>query len=361
MHVALLANTAWLDEELPVFQHLVVGLIDELVRVAQVVPESLAPSECSVFGERVPWGETRWRWLNHRRMSQLHGTLEDLGVTVIHALDGRMWRGALALSERLQVPAVLSANSRLDVPLAAQLGTKLDPARTLLTPTTTPLAEGLREAIGDKVEVQVLPQGVHVPAMETSCKIAEARAVVVSGNGLMDRYYDALLHALQRVVHSHPQVQFFFDGQGADQSLIWREAQRRGLAANLSMVPRRLGHREMLLRTDVLLHPQPQGRARGITLQAMARGLPVVAMADPWLDHLIDGTTCWTVTEPTSEGFLAPVQRCLEDMKAAADLGERAREWVRENRIASSQIRQTLHAYRSLTGEGIPIATGAVE
>ncbi|MEQ9460666.1 MAG: glycosyltransferase [Phycisphaeraceae bacterium] len=359
MQVALLANTAWLDEELPMFQHLIVGLIDEQVRVVQVVPSSLAVSECSVFGERLPWNETTWHWINQRRLRQLMDPLMDLQVNALHALDGRMWRAAGYLSRELGVPAILTANSHFDIPLARQLAPRLDPARTILLPTTDPIAEGLREAVGDRIEVQKIALGVYSPKNEKACNISEARAVVISGNGLMDRYYDALLNAIKRVQHHHPQVQFFFDGQGADQSLIWREAKRLGLSANTSLVPRRLGHREMLLRTDVLIHPQPQGRARGITLQAMAKGLPMIAMADPWLDHLIDDQTAWVVTNPTAEGFFDPLQRCLSDPSSARGLGERAQAWVHKNRLASAYIRRTLRAYRSLTGEGIPIAAGA--
>lgn len=358
MHVALLANTAWLDEELPMFQHLVVGLIDEMVRATQVVPSNLPASECSGFGTYMPWNETRWSWLNLRRLSGLAQALGEQNVTIVHALDGRMWRAALQISERLNIPAALTANSTFDLKLLKQIESRIDPTRTTLLSATEPLGEALKETTKGKIDLQVLPHGVHVPAVPTTCNISEARAVVVSGNGAMDRYYDALLKAIRRVVHQFPQVLFFFDGQGADQSLIWREAKRMGLTGNLSMVPRRLGHREMLLRTDVLLHPQPQGRSRGLTLHAMANELPIVAMDDPWLDHLIEDQTAWLVHEPTPEGFLEPLLRSLTHPDQAKSLGTRAREWVRENRLASSQIRQLLHAYHALTGEGIPIEAG---
>ncbi|QDU73031.1 glycosyltransferase family 4 protein [Mucisphaera calidilacus] len=359
MHVALLANTAWLDEELPMFQHLVVGLIDEMVRVAQVVPSSLPDHECSGFGAYVSWNETRWSWLNLRRLTALTDTFRELEITAVHALDGRMWRAALNLAERLDIPAILSANSQFDIPLLRSLNNRINPERAAILPATQPLADTMREIAGERLDIHTLHHGVHIPAAPQTCNISEARAVVVSGNGAMDHHYDNLLKAIKRVVHQHPQVQFFFDGQGADQSLIWREAQRIGLAANLSLVPRRLGHREMLLRTDVLLHPQPQGRARGLTLHALATGLPVIALEDPWLDHLIHDHTAWIVREPTPEAFLKPLLRCMNDPAEACALGERGREWVRDNRLASSQIRNLLHVYHALTGEGIPIEAGA--
>ena len=38
MHAALLANSAWLGEEAHTLRQLVVGLVDEQVRVTRVVP-----------------------------------------------------------------------------------------------------------------------------------------------------------------------------------------------------------------------------------------------------------------------------------------------------------------------------------
>src|SRR5690606_29911364 len=86
MHVALLANTAWLDEELAMFRHLVVGLIDEQVRVAQVVPEEMAGEEFSAFGDRITWRPSRWGMVQRQRLTSLATRLDRLGIDLIHAL-----------------------------------------------------------------------------------------------------------------------------------------------------------------------------------------------------------------------------------------------------------------------------------
>ena len=59
MHVALLANTAWLDEELATLHHIVVGLLDESVRVVQALPQGRAEGEIVSFGTRLSWRERR--------------------------------------------------------------------------------------------------------------------------------------------------------------------------------------------------------------------------------------------------------------------------------------------------------------
>src|SRR5687768_514810 len=111
MNVALLADTAWLDEELNWFQHLVVGLLDERVRVVEVTPQELAREASSLFTERVAWSESRWAEVNRWRLARLDEPLEAAGVHLIHALDSRLWRGAAALGEEMSVPVVFSANS----------------------------------------------------------------------------------------------------------------------------------------------------------------------------------------------------------------------------------------------------------
>ena len=58
MHVALLANEAWLDDELVTFEQLVVGLVDEQVRITRVVPAGVEGSglgDSPMFGQRLTW------------------------------------------------------------------------------------------------------------------------------------------------------------------------------------------------------------------------------------------------------------------------------------------------------------------
>ncbi len=355
MHVALLTNRAWLDEELVSFQHLVVGLIDEQVRVAQVVPEDVSPEDLSGFGECVTWRETSVVLLNRYRVGQLNGVLDGLGVDLIHAVDGRLWHGGLKLAEAMDVPIVLSANSMLDIPLARKVLGRVDVSRVAVSGATEPITEAIREAVDSDLLIQCIPTGVHRHDAEPP-ELGEGQAfcAVVSGNGVWDADYEALLDGIASFVKRWPMSQFFFDGQGEGQHQLWKNASAMGLMGNVSLTPRRLGHREMLLRAHALIHPQALGKARSLTLRAMARGLPVIAREDEYLDYLIDGETAVVLGQPGPGEWSAQLERLVTEKRSVAEMGRRAIRWVNEHRSTPKQINGVLDIYRRMTGQTIP-------
>ena len=354
MYAALLTNMAWLDEELIPFQHLVVGLIDERVRVAQVVPVGVSSEELSGFGDHVFWRESRVPMMNPHRVASLAGDLTGLGVDLIHAMDGRLWRGALKLSEELNLPAVLSACSVMDIKLAQRLLPTLDPVRVAVTAATEPLTQAILEHAPEGMLVQTVGTGAHSHELKPqTISNDQALCVIVSGNGIMDEEYETLLAGIAQFVQHHPATQFFFDGQGSGQHDIWKTASSMGLLGNISLIPRRLGHREMLLKSHALIHPQPLGKSRSLTLRAMARGVPVIAHQDPYLDYLIDGTTAAVLNDPAPHDWTDVLSRMVNQPHTAAELGRTAWQWIKQNRPTSYQVNGILDTYRRITGQTI--------
>ena len=355
MHVALLTNRAWLDEELVPFQHLVVGLIDERVRVAQVVPEGVSQDDLSAFGEIVGWGETSVSFLNRYRVSQLNETLTGLGVDLIHALDGRMWQGGLKLAESMDVPIVLSANSVLDIPLSKKILGRVDVSRVAVTCATEPLTRAISENANAAMLIETIPTGVHRhEAKPPTLNEDQALCVIVSGNGDWDADYESLLGGIRTFVNRWPTSQFFFDGQGSGQHQLWKQASSMGLMGNISLTPRQLGHRDMLLKAHALIHPQALGRSRSLTLRAFARGLAVIARADGYLDYLIDGETAVVLNQPGPADWSAQLERLITDRESVQSLGHSASRWTNENRPTSGQINHVLEMYRRMAGQTIP-------
>lgn len=352
MQVALLSNTAWLDEELAMFRYMVVGLMDENVRVVQVVPERLPIEESSPFGSRLTFKDSPWQFLRTYRLGKLGGELDELDVNLVHALDGRLWPAAVKLAAQLQCPAILTANSHLDIPLAQKLLKQHASMPIGVVASTQPLADAMAGSIQPQHVLRVIHPGVHVPkAAVAATSSPGSLCAVISGANEFDSEYEALFIGLAPIVTSFPQAQFFLDGQGHDQHLIWQAAQKLGLLANISLVPRRLGHRELLLGADVLIHPQPMGRSRGLTLQAMSRGIPILAHVDAWLDYLHDDQTAWLVGRPHPELWTSAIERVLRTPQDALALGQRARAWVGEHHIASDHVQQTINLYQTMLGE----------
>ena len=357
MHVALFANDAWLDEELSAFKKLVVALIDEQVQVTQVVPQTMPMDDLSAFGQRLQWRESRWSPLNRYQLSRLRQPLEEIGVTLLHALDAGLWKGVAHLARQTGLPVVFSANAGDDLDLLPQVLHGLDPTRIALTGSTQPILHAMRELLGPDPLIQLNPPSAQIDTAPRQPQQHPALGAVVTGNGKLDDAYHSLLHAIGMFARQHPQTQFFFDSHRSDQHQLWQAASELDLLPNLSMVPRRLGHRELLTRADVLIQPQPFGRSRSLLLQAMAHGMPVIAHADPWIDYLIDNRTAWLLDQPSPEDWQQPLGRLIHAPQEAQALGSRARQWVIQHRLAAHQVARLLDLYRRMTGETIRFPT----
>ncbi len=181
--------------------------------------------------------------------------------------------------------------------------------RTALVSTSEPLGRVVSQHMDPAFTMETIPPGVHPGRPVRHRGDDDALCAVVSGSGQLDTYYEALLHAMREFIAAYPQAQFFFDGRGSDQHAIWQFASRLGLLHNISLVPRRWGHHELLVCADVLIHPQPANRARSLTLQAMANAVPVIAMDDAWVDHFVDGETAWVVPQAHSHAWVEVLDR----------------------------------------------------
>ena len=351
MHVAMIADTAWLADEQAMFRFLVVGLMGEHLRVAQVVPQQAGDHQTSLFGATLLWRDTRLELIRRRQITAMTADLEELKVSVVHALDGRLWGGALKVAQQLAIPAVLNVSSAEDLARLGPLRRLTATHRIGFSVATTPLRNAVREALGDGVLADHIPLGAHVSTEPIAPPNPDALCVVITGSGACDGDFQMLLDALAKFVAEHPGTLLFFDCQGGDPHQIWETVRHFGLLEQSSMIPARTDHRELLRGAHVLIQPQPLGRARCITLEAMACGLPVLARVDPWLDYLIDGKTSWVSDTNDSAAWAHLIRRPIEQVNTAQKLGHSARQWIRDHHLAADQVERTINLYRRLTGE----------
>ena len=351
MHVALIGDRRCLDDDLAQFHALVVGLLDEQVRVAQVLPEELALAEAGGFGEQVVFADSDWSLVRSYQLSRLAGTLAKLDLTLVHALSGRVWPGALRLAKRLEVPLVGTASASTDVDAAAAILRRSGNVRVAFTATTKPLADALSKRLGPKTLVQMIPPGVHLEPLSEAPAGDRALGAAITGSGWLDDDYQTLLASLPEVIRKYPDAQFFLDGQHRDQHQLWQSARRLRLLANMNLVPTRPGHHKLLLGADVLIQPQALARSHGLTLQAMAQGVPVVARQDPWLDYLIPDETARVIDGHDSAAWTQRICDVIEKPEATHALTESARAWIGRKHVAARQVALTLALYRQVSGE----------
>ena len=352
MKVALVANSSWLDEELASLRYLAVGFLDEQISVIQIVPHDLPDEDAIQFGITMPWQESDWAWVRRQRLLALEPALKEEDVTILHSLHRELWDGSLRLAANLDVPVVLTISSGGDVEHLNKFGKLLGEARVALAATTQPIAEALEASFDDRFAIATLRSGVHLSELDEDRRPDDRPVcVVISGSIEVGEDFRALFQAIANVIRNHPETQFFLDASEKDTHPIWRLARDMNLLKNISMTPHRLGHREIEMSADAIIHPQATGMSRSMTLQAMAHAVPVLAKEDPWIDYLIDGETAWLVREANVTNWEVLLRRVIEDPDAAMAIGMKARMWVGRDHLASQQVADVLKLYKQVTGE----------
>ena len=357
MHLALLTNAPYLDEHLTAFNHLVVGLIDEGVRLVQIAPERVETSELSIFGDRFNYRESTFTPITRHRILSLGERLDELEVSVVMAMHGGLWRYAAELAKRHDFALVLNAQSGRDVRRLHSVMRLLRPTQTVMLAPTQPILDALEQELRGTVQCRLAPPGVHLPGEDA---LPQARSeppaapcVIVSTTGELTPEVEAMMRGLPEVIEAHPEAQFFLDGQSTSQHELWKLASRLDILSHVSMIPRKLGHRKLLLKADLFIQPQAMGAARSLSLQTMAHAIPMIAQDDPWLDYLLENVTCRLVDQPQPEEWTQLIRRLLGRRDEALQLGRHARAYVREHHTMSNQVARTLEVCRRLTGESL--------
>lgn len=354
MHTALLAGEDYTRCERETLRCLIVGLLDEGVRVTRVVPRGVDPPGGDLAGPVVAWRPGGLRPWSKRRLTPIAEQLDEDGVTLLHAVDAGAWFPAMALSEIMDLPVLLGSHDRFDARLTPKIFRSLNPTRCMMAADTEPITGQLRDTTDNLVVVETLPPGVHLCDQTPRPRTPDdPLCVVLSTDGPIDEDYLAALEGFNNFAQTHPGAQCFIQGPHPDPHQIYKHARRIGVLGHLSFVPKALEPDHLLLRADVLLHPQPLGKTRSVTLLAMAAAVPVLAVPDPALDYLIHDHTCWLTDPPSPHAWADRLEHLVADPEAGLQLGRRAQTWVREERLASDHLARTITLYRQLAGEPI--------
>jgi glycosyltransferase involved in cell wall biosynthesis len=115
--------------------------------------------------------------------------------------------------------------------------------------------------------------------------------------------------------------------------------------SNLSLVEDLEGRRDLLLQGDLLLQPEAAGEQRSILLEAMARGVLVIAGRDPLVSVLVDGRTARLVDPGAVEQWQRVFADVLSNPASAVELASAARTFVSQQRRASDHVLSVLRGY----------------
>ncbi|MFG0283694.1 MAG: glycosyltransferase, partial [Phycisphaerales bacterium JB039] len=196
----------------------------------------------------------------------------------------------------------------------------------------------------------------HCPRQPRPVRSPEqAIAVMIAGRGEDQHAIAECLTALGRLAETH-NAMIFMDAEAGRRAGAAQLAREQGFASRFSLAPNLEGRRDPVLLGDVLLLPEALGEHRSIALDAMAAGMAVVALADPYVGALIDGRTAAVVQEPAADGWAEALSPLLASPEAAQALGERARQFIADERRASVHVASLLDGYEWLTSSpAIPL------
>lgn len=277
----------------------------------------------------------------------LRSVLAALGPHVVHLHSPFvLGRVGLSAARRLRVPVVLTVHTQYDVYLeqyAGLMAVVLKPGLLRLLrrvadacdAVVAPTASVRRrlERLGVAARIEVLPSGVPVQhfragdrqVMRRRWGIAPDRRVLLYvGRLSAEKNLGLLLDALRHLGDACPEACLVLVGEGPLRPALARQAE--GPLSGRLLVPGPLDYASLpdaLAAADVFVFPS-QSETQGLAVvEAMAAGLPVVAVRSPEIVEVAGDAAL--VVDPSPAALAHGVRAVLEDPARAGELALRAR------------------------------------
>lgn len=221
----------------------------------------------------------------------------------------------------------------------------------------------------DPERVRLIPNGVDVPnedAAEPALRAARRRSLGVEpatpligavGRLVWQKGFDTLVEAMPAVLARMPRARLVVVGDGPERARLERLAARRGVGGAVNFAGFRADLPALLAAFDVLAAPSRLEGAPLVTLEAMARAVPVVASDIPGIaEQVIDGLEGFRVPPDAPAALAAALIGVLTDRSLAARLGAAGRRRVRADFDARDMVARTLALYEEVAC--MPLAAG---
>jgi len=361
--VLVIADEAFASRERALMSRLEVGLADEGVRIVHAIPARAAgTAHPNLFAQAVTYDDQPMPFGDRFRARRLALDLDALAeeapqpLSVIHVFGGSCWSLARLLAQRTGAALALEV---WRTGLAARAGhAPWSSLKDAVYLAPDPAIERALQNAGAPT-VRAAPWGVHVgPTCRPTFSDDRLPGIMVIGGGRDPGAVHAVLEALAAARRHAGDFFAFVDAVTARRAGVWRTAERLGLLDRLTLIEELEGRRDLLLRGDVLIHPDRTGEQRSILLDAMGAGMTVVAAADPNVSFLQEGRTCRLVRTPEPGAWTQSLVETLTDREGSRRLGHSAWEFVRAERQSARYVQAVLDTYAWLTAHN-PLPIGA--
>ncbi len=304
-----------------------------------------------------------WRHIRALRPDVVHTHLGK--ATLVGAPVARL-AGVSAVVTTLHFirPAYASTHTRLAYPifLLGHKGVNRCISRMIAISDAVRAETIAREGV-PRAKVVVIPHGTKFrgPPLEGADRQSaramlglpdSARVILTVARLEAEKGHMLLLDALPQILQAHPATVCLWAGDGALRPALVREVTSRGLRDQVHLLGFQPDVDRLLGLADLFLLPaqaEPFGLA---ILEAMAAGLPVVAVdAGGPAEIVVSGETGWLVPYAAAP-LAAAVNRLLADPETARAMGAAGRRRVAACYTVERMVRETEAVYRDLLAAG---------
>ncbi len=366
MHTLFLTDTIFALRERALLSRLEVGLAGEGVRITIAAPfEATRMMDLNILGEPVCYHEGKFSLTRRMRAGRLAEQVSNAAeegappVQVVHVFGGAAWSLGAELARIWDSALVLEVWRANLADRARAMAGHMREQTVLAAPDPSIERAILRD--GGGAVVRLTPWGARNDS-EASGAFSSGRApaVMMIGVGRDVTAYARAFDGLARVAELNPEMMIFIDSEAARRAGLWERTERLGIRGRVSLIDAMEDRRDLVLRGDVIVHPDARGEHRTLLLDAMASGMAVLAGEDPFVSALIDGRTARLLPPGASAAQWGDaLDTLLADPERAKALGASARAYVREKHRVSAQVAAVLDVYEWSTQRALPFKPGA--
>lgn len=353
--VCLVADEGVLERLPTALRYLIVGLIDERVTTALVVPHSIPCDDIATGPATVlRFRPRRWplnRWLPGAivpALSQQIDSLRENAPLLIHALSPTVAHLGGALARACDAPLVISDAASGAADLRRTRHEIIQQAAAFVVVSES-AAGAVRQLAGENRPVEVIPPGVVAGTSPAAFRDGDHAAnLVYAGPITDDRGLDLLLRAAKRLQPSFPDVQLLFAGKGRGEMSLRHLARSLGLTQQVTFTGRLQFLRAVLDAADLFCLSTARGPLREEPIHAMAAGLGIVAAESSLYEGLTDGNNALLFEENDEDQLTEQLRRMLGEPALARRLGSAAQAHARSHYSVGRMVAAHLGLYRRL-------------
>lgn len=286
-------------------------------------------------------------------LGMIRSDLEREPPDLIHIQSRRMQWYGVWLAHALDVPYIVTVHDYLSY----REKLRLDPfyGRRMIAVSASVKSELLKQVHLTPELVSVIHAGVEIPSdSDLRPVLSPDKTPVVGTAGPLEavKGLPFFLGAAQRVLASHPNVQFLIAGAGPEEQNLRRLVGELNIVEAVTFVPNLYDFSTALEAMDIFCLPSLRQGLGTVMLDAMGRGIPVIATGVGGVYTAISDNETGLVVPPSNSARLAErILELLSDPIRARTLGVKGREVVRDEFNVDRMVQQTAELYREVVDD----------